>query len=137
MIQKNEQISVFHGKNFLQLGRFVKCSHRFDIFPNSSEISPKIWSIYLKSMKYFHFLQENLCFLRIYKKFPNTQQGNLPIFFTVWHREGSNFRKKKIEFLSSNIFISNVGKERLTMVRFIQNLLSIKTIEKKNTFGKQ
>ena len=54
--KKSEQISAFHGKNFLQLRRFVKCSHLFDIFPNSSEISPKIWSIFLKFMKYFHFL---------------------------------------------------------------------------------
>ena len=55
-IKKSEQISVFHGKNFLQLKRFVNCSHLFDIFPNSSEISPKIRPIFLKSMKFFHFL---------------------------------------------------------------------------------
>ena len=39
-------ISAFHGKNFLQLERFVKFSHLFDIFPNSSEISTKIRSIF-------------------------------------------------------------------------------------------
>ena len=63
--KKSEQISAFHGKNFLQLKSFVKCSHLFDIFSNNSEISPKIRTIFLKSMKYFHFLQENLCFLRV------------------------------------------------------------------------
>ena len=36
--------------------RFVKCSHLFYIFSNSSEINLKIWSIFLKSMKNFHFL---------------------------------------------------------------------------------
>ena len=49
-------ISAFHGKNFLQLTRFVKCSHQFDIFSNSSEIIPKVRSIFLKPMKFFHFL---------------------------------------------------------------------------------
>ena len=63
--KKSEQIFTFHGKNFRQLERFVKCSYVFDIFPNISEISPKIRSIFLRSMKYFHFLQELLCFLRI------------------------------------------------------------------------
>ena len=53
--RKCERISAFHGKNFLHLRRFVKCSFLFYIFPNSSEISPKIRSIFLKSMKYFHF----------------------------------------------------------------------------------
>ena len=84
------KIDIFHNlsgkrsKNFLRLSRFVKCSHLFDLLPNSSEISPKIRSIFLKSMKYFHSLQENLCFLRISENFPNTQQENLPIFFTVY-----------------------------------------------------
>ena len=49
-------ISAIHEKNFLQFRRFVKCPRLFYIFPNSSEISPKIRSIFLESMKYFHFL---------------------------------------------------------------------------------
>ena len=55
----------------------MKCSHFIVIFPNSSEISPKIQTIFLKSMKCFRFLQENL-----------------PIFFTVQFRKLSELAYK-------------------------------------------
>ena len=88
--KNSEQISFFVEwflffivKNVLHLRRFMKCSFLFDTFPNSSEISPKIWSIFLKSMKYFHFLQENLCFLHTEKKSVKFT-GSLVLIWTTW-----------------------------------------------------
>ena len=86
-------IFACHWKNFLLLRRFVKCSHLFDTFSNSSEISSKIRSIFLKSMKnsFLNYLRYpsirkisllNLCAFKYVMNQQKMYSLNLNIFFT-------------------------------------------------------
>ena len=89
--KKSEQFSVLWNNFRFSWEKFPTTQEICEMFSpfliyflTNQEISPKIRSIFLKFMTYFRFLQENLCFLWIQEKFPNTQQENLPIFFTMY-----------------------------------------------------